>query len=250
MSLISSYTIDSCDTVYTHTHPHAHIILPVQKTFFIRFGGRSHVVTPRQFAFVPPNVSHSYSCGGVSITLNIPAEMVKPVDLALLSENRVVDIDEKLELLVKLIKQEVQGPESSNESLRYLFYYLYDRFVERYRTPSLRHIHANYAGHISISELAAIEGYSTPYYTDWFKKKVGCMPSEYLQALRIEKAKEILNTTHYRVMDVALQVGYSNCSSFVRAFKAVTGMTPNKYRRQGAKDEQINLTSNKKEASQ
>lgn len=236
MSFISSYTIESSDMIYTHIHPHAHIILPVQKTFFIQFGGRSHEVTPRQLAFVPPNVSHTYSCNGLSITLNIPAEMVKPVDLALLTENRVVDIDERLELLVNLIKQEVQGPESSNESLRYLFYYLYDRLVERYRTPSLRHIHANYAGRISIAELAAIEGYSAPYYTDWFKKKVGCMPSEYLQALRIEKAQEILNTTHYRVLDVALQVGYANCSSFVRAFKAVTGMTPNEYRRQESKE--------------
>ena len=62
------------------------------------------------------------------------------------------------------------------------------------------------------------------------------MPSEYLQGLRIEKAKEILNTTHYRVLDVALQVGYSNCSSFVRAFKAVAGVTPHEYRRLGRKD--------------
>ena len=108
--------------------------------------------------------------------------------------------------------------------------------MERYRAPSLRHIHANYAGRISIAELAAIEGYSAPYYTDWFKKKMGCIPSEYIQVLRIEKAKEILNTTHYRVLDVALQVGYANCSSFVRAFKAVTGITPDSYRRQGVKD--------------
>ena len=230
MSLISSYTIEHSDMVYRHEHPHAHIILPVQKTFFIQFGGRGHEVSPRQLAFVPPGVSHSYSCHGLSITLNIPAEMVKPADLVCLTENCVVEIDEKLELLVSLIKREVQDPESSKESLRYLFYYLYDRFVERYRAPSLRYIHANYAGHVSVAQLAAIEGYSTPYYTDWFKKKVGCIPSEYLQSLRIEKAKEILNTTHYRVLDVALQVGYANCSSFVRAFKAVTGMTPDNYR--------------------
>lgn len=235
MSLISSYTIESSDQIQTHAHPHAHIILPVQKTFFLRFSGRDHELTPRQFAFVPPNVSHAYSCKGLSITLNIPAEMVKPVDMALLTENCVVDIDEKLELLVDLIKREVQDPESSKESLRYLFYYLYDRFVERHRVPSLRYIHANYAGPVSIAELAAIEGYSPSYYTDWFKKKVGCMPSEYLQALRVEKAKEILATTRYRVLDVALQVGYANCSSFVRAFKAVARLTPDEYRQQTKK---------------
>lgn len=233
--MISSYTIERSEAALTHTHPHAHIILPVQETFLIQFGNHSYEVTPRQFAFVPPGVSHTYHCKGLSITLNIPAEMVKPVDLALLTENSVVDIDEKLELLVDLIKREVQDPESSKESLRYLFYYLYDRFVERHRMPSLRYIHANYAGPVSIAKLAGIEGYSTPYYTEWFKKKVGCMPSEYLQALRIEKAKEILTTTHYRVLDVALQVGYSNSSSFVRAFKAVAGTTPDEYRHRGKK---------------
>lgn len=238
MSFISSYIISDTisDTIYTHAHSHAHIILPVEKTYFIGFGGYEYELTPRQLAFVPPNVSHAYRCNGLTVTLNIPAEMVKPVDLTLLSENCVVDIDGKLEPLTDLIKQEIQDPESSKESLRYLFYYLYDRLVERHRVPSLRHIHANYGGRISIAELAAIEGYSTPYYTDWFKKKMGCIPSEYIQVLRIEKAKEILSTTHYRVSDVALQVGYANCSSFVRAFKAVTGMTPDSYRRQGVKD--------------
>ena len=234
MSSVLSYIVS--DTVETHAHPRAHIILPVEKTYYIRFGGRDYELTPRQIAFDPPNVPHAYRCNGLTVTLNVPAEMVKPEDLTLLTENCVVDIDEKLELLTDLIKQEVQDPEIGNESLRYLFYYLYDRLVERYRAPSLRHIHANYAGRISIAELAAIEGYSAPYYTDWFKKKMGCIPSEYIQVLRIEKAKELLNTTHYRVLDVALQVGYANCSSFVRAFKAVTGITPDSYRRQGVKD--------------
>ena len=236
MALISSYTIQRSDAVRNHTHPHAHIILPVRKTFFIQFSNRSYDLTPRQIGFIPPCVPHAYSCKGLSLTLNIPAEMVKPADLALLTENCVVDIDDKLELLVSLIKREIQDPQSSKESLRYLFYYLYDTLAERHRMPSLRYMHANYAGPIRIAELAAMDGYNASYYTDWFKRKVGCMPSEYLQALRIEKAKEILATTHYRVLDVGLQVGYTNGSSFIRAFKSVTGLTPHEYRRQAEKE--------------
>ena len=216
MSLISSYTVQRSDEVRTHVHPHAHIILPIQKTFYIQFLNRAYELTPAQIGFVPPGVPHDYSCK----------------DLVLLTENCVVDIDEELELLVDLIKREIRSEKHSQGSLRYLFYYLYDRLVERHQTPSLRYLHANYAGPVSIAELAAMEGYNTAYYTEWFKTRVGCTPSQYLQALRIEKAKEILATTHYRVLDVALQVGYTNGSSFIRAFKSVVGVTPREYRGQ------------------
>ena len=49
--------------------------------------------------------------------------------------------------------------------------------------------------------------------------------------VRMEKAKEILQTTRYRIIDVAMQVGYTNASSFTRVFRETTGMTPNQYRR-------------------
>jgi len=64
------------------------------------------------------------------------------------------------------------------------------------------------------------------------KEKVGCSPSEYLQMVRIDKAKEILSTTRYRIIDVAMQVGYMNSSSFTRTFREIVGVTPNQYRRQ------------------
>lgn len=230
MSLISSYIILHSDAASTHTHPHAHIILPVERTFYIQFLERHYEVTPQQICFVPPGVSHTYQCKGLSMVLNIPAEMVKSKDLALFTECSVLDVDGKLELLARLIKQEIQSAGSNKESLRYLFYYLYDKLVEECQTPSLRYLQDNYDKPINIVQLANMEGYNTSYYTHWFKRKVGYTPSEYLRITRMEKAKEILATTHYRLLDVAFQVGYTNSSSFIRAFKTVTGMTPREYR--------------------
>lgn len=230
MSLISSYIILHSDAASTHTHAHAHIILPVEKTFFIQFLEHCYELTPHQICFVPPGVAHTYQCKGLSMILNIPVEMVKPIDLALFTECCVLDIDGKLELLVCLIKQEIQSAENNKESLRYLFYYLYDKLVEHCQNPSLRYLQTNYAEPINMTQLASMEGYNTSYYTHWFKRKVGCTPSEDLRITRIEKAKEILATTHYRLLDVAFQVGYTNSSSFIRAFKTITGMTPQEYR--------------------
>ena len=86
--------------------------------------------------------------------------------------------------------------------------------MEQGRLPSLKYMEENYASEITIRELAALENYNVSYYTEWFKKNVGCLPSEYLRMIRIEKAKEILATTRYRIIDIAMQVGYFNSSSF------------------------------------
>ncbi len=233
MSKISSYTVVLTPDEVSHSHPHAHILIPLGEECEIRYSDRRWTVTPKQIIFVPPACEHAYSGNGSLIVLNIPAEMIKSSDMLFFTENPVMNVDEKLELLIALIKQEIED-RCNADSLRYLFYYLYDKFVERYKLPSLQYIHDNYAGEVSVAQLAAIENYNVSYYTDWFKKKVGCLPSEYLKMVRIDRAKEILATTKYKITDIAMQVGYCNSSSFTRAFKASEGISPHQYRKLAA----------------
>jgi len=231
MPNISSYTVETASVLQTHTHRHAHMILPVQGFFFIRFRGAEYQLLPGQICFCPPETEHDYRCQGETLVLNIPKEMVKPTDVDFLSEKAVLEVDERLEPLVRLIKQEVEDPMSRSESVRYLFYYLYDKFVERRSFPALVKMKDNYADpSFSIAELAEMENYNNSYFTEWFKEKTGFTPSEYLHRIRMEKAQEILESTHYRILDVALQVGYTNASSFSRAFRNYAGMTPQQYR--------------------
>ena len=236
MAFISSYTFNAQEGLKKHQHSHGHIIIVLTQTFYVKFAHKEYTLTPRLIGFVPPGVVHEYGCTGQALTLNIPAEMIKTTDLLFLTENCVLEISEKLEPLISLIKQEVEGSRTHSDSLRYLFYYLYDKFVEQYRMPSLQYMHENYADNINISQLAAMENYNVSYYTSWFRKKTGCIPSDYLKMVRIEKAKEILSTTRYRIIDVAMQVGYCNSSSFTRAFRSLVGITPNQYRRQAAEE--------------
>lgn len=236
MAFISSYTFNAQEGLKTHQHSHGHIILVLTGTFYVKFKHQEYTLTPRTIGFVPPGILHDFGCTGSALTLNIPAEMIKSTDLIFLTEHCVLEINEKLEPLIFLIKQEVEDAGTHSDSLRYLFYYLYDKFVEQYRMPSLQYMHENYADEISIAQLAAMENYNVSYYTSWFKNKIGCIPSDYLKMVRMEKAKEILSTTRYRIIDVAMQVGYSNSSSFTRTFRSVVGLTPNQYRRQAMED--------------
>jgi transcriptional regulator GlxA family with amidase domain len=65
-----------------------------------------------------------------------------------------------------------------------------------------------------------------------FRRATGMSPLEYVQTLRIEEAKQILETTDMPLDDVALEVGYSEPASFRRLFRKMVGVTPSAYRRQ------------------
>ncbi len=60
----------------------------------------------------------------------------------------------------------------------------------------------------------------------------GMAPLAYLQALRIERAKELLEDSHADFETITAQVGYEDASSFRRLFKRATGLSPAQYRKQ------------------
>ncbi len=65
-----------------------------------------------------------------------------------------------------------------------------------------------------------------------FKSAVGVSPARYQINLRINLAQQLLRETKKSVVDVALDVGYTNPSHFVQLFRRETGLTPSEYRRQ------------------
>ena len=58
--------------------------------------------------------------------------------------------------------------------------------------------------------------------------------SDYVGALRIGAAKELLKTTALTVDEIGTRVGYTNCWTMLRAFKRFVGMTPQAYREYAA----------------
>ena len=64
-----------------------------------------------------------------------------------------------------------------------------------------------------------------------FKKVFGKNPSTLIAEARMEKARYLLKETDKSIKDIALEVGFSNSSSFINAFKRCEGITPLQYRK-------------------
>ncbi|UXI68995.1 GlxA family transcriptional regulator [Tahibacter amnicola] len=63
-----------------------------------------------------------------------------------------------------------------------------------------------------------------------FHQDFGATPLEYVQKLRVERAKALLETTRLSFEEIVGRCGYQDVSSFRRLFKHVVSMTPNDYR--------------------
>ncbi len=64
-----------------------------------------------------------------------------------------------------------------------------------------------------------------------FKRATGQAPAEYVQTLRIEEAKQLLETTETLIDDISSEIGYAEPSSFRSAFRKRVGISASAYRR-------------------
>jgi transcriptional regulator GlxA family with amidase domain len=63
-----------------------------------------------------------------------------------------------------------------------------------------------------------------------FSKATGELPNQYIQKLRVQKAKQLLINTNDSFEHITYLVGYTNSSSFRKLFKEMTGLNPGVYR--------------------
>lgn len=112
----------------------------------------------------------------------------------------------------------------------------FSQFVPRFDhgdTAILRvqqHLHAHADEASGVAELAAMAGLTERTFLRRFAKATGLRPVEYLQQMRIAKAREALELTNHSIDRIAWAVGYSDPAAFRKVFQKLTGLAPNHYR--------------------
>ena len=85
-------------------------------------------------------------------------------------------------------------------------------------------------GELSLTEFAQSVNLSVWRLCHIFKSDVGMPPIRYLRLLRMERAKDLLESSFLSVKEIAFQVGLNDESHFVRDFKSTYGYSPALYR--------------------
>jgi AraC family transcriptional regulator len=95
----------------------------------------------------------------------------------------------------------------------------------------IEYMHARLDQDLSLTELAAITGLSQFHFARLFKTTTGTTPHQYVLALRIRRARDLLSETKKPVWEVAAASGFKGAVQFNRAFSKITGATPSEYRK-------------------
>jgi len=90
---------------------------------------------------------------------------------------------------------------------------------------------SHYQRQIYLYELAGLANLSEFHFCRMFKESMAQTPQDYLNQVRIERAKILIDSSETNLADIALQCGFANQNHLDRCFKRQVGITPGAYRR-------------------
>lgn len=127
--------------------------------------------------------------------------------------DRPEEIHDRLCILTEKLTEEMSSRNSTDLAQRIAHY-----------------IQVNYGSNLQMEELEKQFFMSSSSLLAAFKKKKNMTITAYIEAVRMEKAGELLKSGLYSVQDTAEAVGYLDANYFCKVFKRYTGSTPSKYR--------------------
>jgi|HubBroStandDraft_6_1064221.scaffolds.fasta_scaffold90847_1 transcriptional regulator GlxA family with amidase domain len=106
----------------------------------------------------------------------------------------------------------------------------------------------HYAVNATVNTLADRAGLGERTFLRRFSNATGLTPTEYLQQLRVEKAREALEFSMQTVGEIALLVGYQDEGAFRRIFRRITGLAPGDYRKRFSVSDEARAPAGKRNA--
>ena len=249
----AKYSGDWHSTPHTHSCSELFYVIGGKGQFFIE--GETFPVASNDLVIVNPNIEHTE----ISFNSNPLEYIVLGVEGLELSvsderEDRYCIVNfrgfkDNIHLCLQSILHEIEEKAPGYEIvcqdlIEVLFIYLsrqtnYSATMTPIRKTSSRlcatvrrYIDEHYKENISLDALAQLTHVSKYYMVHAFSKEYGISPINYMVLKRIEEAKHLLKNDDYTLSLISRMLGFSSPSYFSQAFKKITGMSPNAYRKE------------------
>ncbi|KPN97998.1 AraC family transcriptional regulator [Lysinibacillus sp. ZYM-1] len=215
----------------THSHCYAQLILPLQGELFMHAGAQDLRLDHQTLFFIPPECKHTFHSDvrNEFLVLDIPHFMLTKKTLD--NKGFSFNLDKQWKGIRYLILNEIDKQSLHSSALKDLYPYISHYLLQEQQPNSIRYIHEHYNENITVNKLASLEHYNRSYYSDWFLKETGKSPSAYIQEVRLNKAKELLQNTDLPILHIAIQVGFEQQSSLTRLFQKHEEITPSQFRK-------------------
>ncbi|MFN0078590.1 MAG: helix-turn-helix transcriptional regulator [Prosthecobacter sp.] len=92
------------------------------------------------------------------------------------------------------------------------------------------YIHDHLAGSLSLESVAAAVSVSPFHFCKLFKRATGLTFTDFVNHVRVEKARRLLMRPACRITEIAYDVGFQSLSHFNRSFRRITAESPSEFR--------------------
>lgn len=96
-----------------------------------------------------------------------------------------------------------------------------------------KYIYEHFGEDISVESLSKMVYMAPSYLSSVFKKETGVNLSRFIKTYRMEQAKDMLENSMAKIVDISETCGYSNVSYFCSSFREYFGISPQKFRKNG-----------------
>lgn len=96
--------------------------------------------------------------------------------------------------------------------------------------PALDYIEKNPQARITLKEMAALCNISTSYFSKLFAKANLGNLSDYVNQVKIQSARKLLENTDQSIRSIASSLGFDDSGYFIKVFKRFSGVTPQEFR--------------------
>lgn len=212
-----------------HAHEYAQLILPVKGALEISIGNSFDMMIKDEIVFVPPRSIHTFCSreDGEVIAFDIREGWFNQWQNV---KEFAYKIDRQWDAFRTLVEHELKGGSCYAAHLEKFGDYAL-HLLNLDEPPSIRYIREKFYTSISIPLLAEMEHFSVGHYHKWFVRVMGTTPNEYIQKLRMELAKDLLENSELPIRHIAWEVGYANQATLSRLFSVEVGVSPVTYRR-------------------